>query len=147
MGDKSLLNFGSKFQLIYNFTCEIIKLPWERFVSRWRSRFKDVMDEFLCFFVHFRLNFIWSSLLRPYNKLLVTIYSSKRVNTKTNTLMAAIGFEMHFTRAPFSVHSWRIVVNHILKIWQLTQLWNILLTARRISKGLYQKKFKIMLTY
>ena len=82
--------------LIYNFTCEIIKLPWQRFVPRWRSRFKDVRDEFtstLSFnFVHFRLNFIWLSLLWPYNKLLVTIYSSKRVNTKTNKLMAAIGF-------------------------------------------------------
>ena len=30
-------------------------------------------------FVYFRLNFIWPSLLWPYNKLLVTICSSKRV--------------------------------------------------------------------
>ena len=30
------------------------------------------------------MNFVWPSLLWPYNKLLVTIYASKRVNTNTN---------------------------------------------------------------
>ena len=43
MGDKFWREISA---LIYNFTCEIIKLPWQRFVPRWRSRFKDVMDEF-----------------------------------------------------------------------------------------------------
>ena len=46
--------------------------------------------------------FAWSLLCNwPYNKLLVTIYSSKRVNTKTNTLIAVIGFYEHFTRRRF----------------------------------------------
>ena len=40
---------------------------------------------------------MWPSLLWPYNKLLMTIYSSKRVNTKTNTLMGAF-----YTGAVFS---------------------------------------------
>ena len=49
MGDKSLLNFGAEISaLIYNFTCEITKLLWQRFLylsAKMASRFKDVTDE------------------------------------------------------------------------------------------------------
>ena len=74
-------------------------------------------------------------MLWPYDKLLMTIYLSKRVNTKTNTLMGAIGF---YTGAVFS---------SFITIYSESYIENLTVHSKKDFKGLMSKKFKIMLTY
>ena len=111
---------------------------------RWRSRFKDVVDEFtnsLSFnYVHFRLNFIWPSLLWPYNKLLVTIYSSKE-DKNTNGRDRILG--AFYTGTVFSSFMTNFSESYIEDL-TVDSILKHFVNSKKDFKGLMSKKIKIM---
>ena len=90
------------------------------------------------------MNFIWPSLLWPYNKLLVTIYSSKRVNTKTNTLNGGDRIlDAFYTGAVFSSFMTNYSESYIEYLTVDSTLKHFV-NSKKDFKGLMSKKIKIM---
>ena len=90
-------------------------------------------------FVHFRLNFIWPSWLWPYNKLLVTIYSSY-TNGRDRILGA---FHTGAVFSSFMKNDSESYIEDLTVDSTLKHFEN----SKKDFKGLMSKKFKIMLTY
>ena len=77
-------------------------------------------------------------MLWPYKKLLVTIYSPKRVYTKKNTLMGAIGSGAVFSS--FMTNYSESYIEDLTVDLTLKHLVN----SKKDFKGLISKKFKTM---